>query len=88
MAVASLVLGILSLLLSLSISWVGLGFIPAIVGIIGIILGVLARKKDDEKKGMATAGLVMSIIAVALGLITFLACAACLGSLAMAGSTY
>ncbi|MFY9174281.1 MAG: hypothetical protein WAO24_02890 [Peptococcia bacterium] len=74
MAVASLVLGIISLLIALfggGISW-----LAAIPGIIGIILGAQARK-DPEKKGLATAGLVCSIIGLVLGLIFFIACAAC-----------
>lgn len=79
MAVASLVLGIISLIISLFLS--GMGWIACITGIIGIILGALGRKKA-EKKGVATAGLVLSIISVALGLIFWLACAACVGGLA------
>lgn len=77
MAVASLVLGICSLVFP----FIGLGWLSMILGIVGIILGALARKKG-EKKGMATAGLVMSIISVALGLIMWIACAACAGALA------
>lgn len=77
MAVASLVLGIVALVLS----FIGFGWVSVIIGIVGIILGALGRK-DETKKGLATAGLVMSIIAVALGLIFWLACAACVGGLA------
>lgn len=82
MAVASLVLGICALVLS----FFGLGFVSVILGIVGIILGALGRK-NVEKKGMATAGVVMSIIAVALGLIFWIACAACVGSIASLGAT-
>ena len=78
MAVASLVLGIVGLVLSLVTTWPG-----AILGIIGIILGALGRK-DPAKKGMATAGLVLSILAVVLGLIFWVACAACVGGTAAA----
>ena len=77
MAVASLVLGIVALVFS----FIGLGWLSVIIGIVGIILGALGRK-DESKKGMATAGVVMSIIAVALGVITWIACAACVGGLA------
>lgn len=77
MAVASLVLGILALVISVFIpAW---GWLGAILGIVGIILGALG-KKDPAKKGMATAGLVMSIIAVAFGLIFWIACVACVSA--------
>lgn len=80
MAVASLVLGILSILaaiLPFVPSWLG-----AIFGIIGIILGALARK-NAAKSGLATAGLVLSIIGTILCLSFWIACAACAGSLGM-----
>lgn len=74
MAVASMVLGIVALVIAIfggAISWVGI-----IVGIIGVVLGALAKKKQPS--GMATAGLVMSIIALALAFVFWLACAACI----------
>ena len=77
MAIASLVLGIISLVLS----FFGLGMISVFTAIIGIILGVLGRK-DPEKKGMATAGLVCSIIALVIGVIMWIACAAVVGGAA------
>ena len=77
MAIASLILGIISLILS----FFGLGIISVFTAIIGIILGVLGRK-DPEKKGMATAGLVCSIIALVLGIIMWIACAAVVGGAA------
>jgi len=77
MAVASLVLGIIALVVSVFVP--AFGWLAAIIGIIGIILGALGRKKA-EKKGVATAGLVMSIIAVALGLVLYIACAACVSA--------
>jgi hypothetical protein len=77
MAIASLILGIISLVLS----FFGLGIISVFTAIIGIILGVLGRK-DPEKKGMATAGLVCSIIALVLGIIMWIACAAVVGGAA------
>ena len=77
MAVTSLVLGICSLVFP----FIGLGWLSVIVGILGTILGAIGRK-DETKKGMATAGMVMSIISVALGIIMWIACAACIGSVA------
>lgn len=77
MAIASLVLGICALVFP----FIGLGWLSVLIGVVGIVLGALGRK-NSEKQGMATAGIVMSIIAVALGLIMWLACAACIGGLA------
>ena len=84
MAVASLVLGILAIVFA--IVGVGYQWIGAIVGIIGIVLAVLG-KKNPEKKGIATAGLVCSIIGTVLCLITFVACVACLGALGAGASS-
>ena len=77
MAVASLVLGIWSLVFP----FIGLGWLSCLLGIVGTILGALGRKKT-EKKGMATAGMVMSIISVVIGLLMWIACAACIGGIA------
>jgi len=74
MAVASLVLGIVSLVFVII---PGLQFIGAIVGLIGIILGILGRKKaktENQPTGTATAGFVMSIIGTVLSAIMYIAC--------------
>ena len=56
------------------------------MGIVGIVLGALARKNPD-KKGMATAGLVCSIIGTVLCLILYIACVGCAaGTASMFGS--
>jgi hypothetical protein len=78
MAVAGLILGILSL--------VG-GSIPVanqfpmwLFGVLGIILSAVARSKAKRARqptGIATAGLVLSIIGTVFSFIFFLACAAC-----------
>ncbi len=74
MGVASLVLGIIALVWSIF----GGTFLSALVGIIGIILGAVAKKQAPS--GVATAGLVLSIIATILSLIFWIACAACIGA--------
>ncbi len=81
LAVASLVLGIVAIVFS----FIGLS-IPfgLIIGIVGIILGVMAKKKNPC--GMATAGLVLSIIGTVLCAIVFIACAACIGAIGSAAS--
>lgn len=74
MGVASLVLGIISLVWSLFAgTW-----ISALIGIIGIILGAVARKQAPS--GVATAGLVLSIIGTILSLVFWIACLACAGA--------
>ena len=78
MGVASLVLGIISVVLAVLFS--GCGWLAAILGLIGIVLGTSARKKGQG--GVATAGLVLSIIGLILGLLMYVACAAMVGGLA------
>lgn len=77
MGVASLVLGIIGLVVAIFGS--GFNWLAVVLGLIGTILGALGRK-NPESKGLATAGMVMSIIALILGLLMYLACAACLGA--------
>ncbi|MGN1147524.1 MAG: hypothetical protein ACI4TB_03825 [Lachnospiraceae bacterium] len=84
-AIASLVLGILSLVCI----FFGYGALLGIVfGVIGLILGISANK--EAKSGMGTAGIVMSAIGLGLCAISFIACVACVGCLGAAGlaSTY
>lgn len=74
MAIASLVLGILSLVIGAFLP--AYGWAGSLFGIIGIVFGALGRR-DPEKKGMATAGLICSILGVVLGIVFFVACVAC-----------
>lgn len=80
MGVASLVLGILAIIIGVFSSGL-FGWLGAIMAIIGIILGAVGRKNPDSK-GIATGGLVCSIIGLILCLLLYLACAACVGGLA------
>jgi uncharacterized membrane protein HdeD (DUF308 family) len=84
MGVASLVLGILSTLMGL-FSAGALGWLGIILGIIGIVLGALGRKNPDSK-GIATAGLVLSIVGLILSAVLYIACAACIAGLSSTGS--
>ncbi len=77
MGVASLVLGIFALLIGL-FSAGALGWLGAILGVLGIILGALGRGKP-ESKGIATAGLVLSIIGFIFSILLYVACTACVG---------
>ena len=77
MAIASLVLGIISIVLNfVGYSWVGL-----IMGIVGIVLGVSAKKNNPS--GIASAGLIVSIIGTILCAFIFIACVACVGILSL-----
>lgn len=77
-AVASLVLGIVGL----CTGWLyGLG---CILGIIGIVMASNS-KKNTGGSGLATAGLVLSILAVVFGAVT-LACTVCVGGAACAAA--
>jgi len=85
MAIAGLVLGILSLVGG---SIPGANAFPMwLFGIVGIILSSIARskaKKTNQPTGIATAGLVLSIIGTIFAFITFLACVVCVA----AGASY
>ncbi len=83
MGVASLILGIIAIIIGIFLA--GFQWIGAIVGLIGIILGALGRK-DPEKKGIATAGLVCSIIGFIFCIIFFIACVACVGGVGALGA--
>lgn len=79
MGTASLVLGIIALVISVGAGAAGMGWIGSICALVAIILGAIA-KKDPAQKG-AKAGLVMGIIALAWGIIATIACVACLGAI-------
>lgn len=75
-SIASLVLGLISLLCA----WFGYGaLISIITGIIGIILGIKGNK--IQQTGVGTAGIVLSIIGLVLSIIIFFACVLCIGGL-------
>lgn len=73
MGIASLVLGIFSILFAFTGP---AGFIGILLGAAGIVLAVLARKKDPAD-GVATGGLITSIVGCALALLFYMACLAC-----------
>ena len=74
MAVASLVLGIVAVVVNFfGMYWIGLA-----AAIVGLVLGVKARKTAPS--GMATAGFVLSIIGLVVSGITLVACLACVSS--------
>ena len=85
-SIASLVLGIVSIV----IAWWGwIGLLGLAAGIVGIILAINAKKEmaaaENAPTGMVTAALVLSIIGAVLSGIFFVSCAICTGAAACAG---
>lgn len=71
LAIASMVLGIVSLVLCVIFM-----YLPALVcGIVGLILGIMAKKKAKSK--MATAGFVCSLIGLIVSAVVWVSCVAC-----------
>lgn len=68
LAIASLVLGIASILLN---CWSKGTLIALIAGIVGIVLSVMAKKKIGPS-GMGKAGLICSIIGIVFAVIIFI----------------
>jgi hypothetical protein len=80
---ASMVLGIVAL----AFFWLAYLFFPTILAIIGLVLGVVGKKKLIEAgapTGAATAGIVTSIIALAVTIIAWVLCIACIGAIGTA----
>ena len=64
LAIASMVLGICGVVFGCCFYWVAF-----ILGVIGLILGAVALAKKTRGRGMAIAGLVLSIVTIAFGVI-------------------
>lgn len=85
-AIASMVLGIVSLVFL----WFGWGSLVAIVtAIVGLVIATQVRKAPPGPSiGMANAGFVMCIIALALSAFVFVACVLCVSAIGTAGLMY
>lgn len=83
-AIASLVLGIISI-----VFWFfGMGaFIGLVTGLIGVICAS-SSKKAGYTGGIQTGGLVCSIIGLIGSAVVFVACIACVGALGTAGALF
>ena len=78
LATGSLVCGITSLVAGIAFGWTAfLALAGMVVGIVGVILAVNA-KKQGFVGGVMTAGLVLSIIGAAISGIVFVSCIACI----------
>ncbi|HEX2573512.1 MAG TPA: DUF4190 domain-containing protein [Polyangia bacterium] len=79
MPVAALVLGILSTICSLTVLLWPVG---VALGVVALILGIVGRKSaaaNNQPTGLATAGLALGGVGLALGILLFVSCAACVG---------
>ncbi len=85
LSIAGFTLAIVGLVLSFFGGWFSIIALPT--SIVGLVLSVIGGKKlraNDQKSGMATAGLVVGIIAVVFSGIFFFTCGIC--ALVVAGS--
>ncbi len=82
-AVASLVLGIVSVVLWF-FGFTAIGSL--ILGIVGVILASVSKKAGNTS-GVRTAGFVLSLIGLIVGGIVFVACVACAGCIGAAAGT-
>ena len=80
-AIASLVLGIISVVL-----WF-FGYSSILSVVLGIIVVVMASKSKEEgyDENIRTAGFILSVIGIIGGAIFFVACVACVGMAGIAG---
>lgn len=86
-AVAGLVLGIVSIVLGILGGWLSVISLPAaIVGLCLSVSGGKALKAAGQPSGIATAGLVLGIIAVVLTAIFFFTCGLCTICVAAGGA--
>lgn len=76
-SVASLILGILAVI-SIFTGWGS--FIGFVLAVIGVILGVNAKKESGGASGMATAGIALSVIGIITSSIGVI-CFACVGTM-------
>ena len=78
LAIASMILGIVACV----IAWWGLvcGIIAIVCAIVGLVLAIKAQKSYKalgQKNGMATAGLILSIVGLVLSIIGTIVCGIC-----------
>ena len=64
MGIASLVLGIVSIIIGFVPLCGAIAFLPAVIGLILGIIDMVKKSKSNEKKGQAIAGIVMCAIAI------------------------
>lgn len=80
MAVASLVLGIISLIVGFIPFCGAIAFIPAVIALILGIVAIVQNKKKGEKIGMAVAGTILSSLAIVIMFFWFVVAGAAIGN--------
>ena len=73
MAIASFVLGIISMSSAIVFDWWTWGVVGLVTGVIAIILGALG-KKDAAKAKFANLGFIFGIVGAALGVVFLIGC--------------
>ncbi len=90
MGKGQVIAGFVLSIVAIVICWFGiLAFVGLPLAIVGLVLACIGGKKykaNGQKAGMATAALVLGIIAVVLSGITFLSCGLCVACVAAADS--
>ena len=78
LAIASMILGIIGLVVSVTeIFSVGVtGPLALVIGIVGVILAAVA-KSHGNVSGIRTGGFIMSLLSLIFGAVGFVACLAC-----------
>ncbi len=82
-AITAMILGIVSLCFIFTGPW---AFIGVAAGVAGLILAIMAKK--EQPSSVATAGLIMSIIGIALCLLFGIICTAAICALQNAGNQW
>ncbi|GEM_PF-750835 len=77
MGIASLIMGIIAMMMSLGIELGPVAGVPGILfAVLGIVFGAIGKKKP-ETAGLAKVGMVLSILALLWNIIMTVACVAC-----------
>lgn len=77
LAITSMVLGIVGVVFALTVCLAPIGIVVALVGVVlgGIALSKYKAAENQDGKGMATAGLVLCIVTLAIAIIIWVTCA-------------
>ncbi|MFH1130086.1 MAG: hypothetical protein V1754_02045 [Pseudomonadota bacterium] len=80
MGIAALIIGCVGVVFAILPSFSIIQFLGILMGVVALLLGSLDRKKaieEGESRGLATAGMVVGIIAIVLSVAVFVSCQYC-----------